>query len=527
LNLPARQAFFYKMIHMKKLFFGGCLLLSFLSYAQKKNSPPWFAATISADDLKKHLYIIASKEMEGRDTPSPGLEKAATYIENHFRSLGLLPGNGDSYRQFYPLYKDSLLNTGLKVNGVVYELSKDFQPNLNINHTAELRFSEAAFAGYGIVDGDINAYKGLDVKGKLVLIVDGSPSSYKPSVTGFRSPANSFSKISKAQEQGAAAVIFIYSNYPRKTFNTTSSYELNGYPASIFPQTFSVSEAVAEKIMGAEGKGIIDKMKADPLPSKIYHADIDLSYFTTRKMAQASNVLGLLEGTDKKDEYVIMTAHYDHIGKRNDSTINYGADDDGSGTVSILEMAEAFAKAKAAGKGPRRSILFMTVSGEEKGLWGSEYYANHPVYPIDKTSVDLNTDMIGRIGNDYLKDKDSINYLYVIGDDKLSSDLTPITEQVNTKYSKMKLDRKYNDPNDPNRFYFRSDHYNFAEKGIPVIFYFNGVHADYHRPTDTPDKINYMLMAKRAQFIFFTAWEMANRDAMLKRDLKLEKPKGF
>jgi Zn-dependent M28 family amino/carboxypeptidase len=160
-------------------------------------------------------------------------------------------------------------------------------------------------------------------------------------------------------------------------------------------------------------------------------------------------------------------------------------------------------------------------------LWGSEYYANHPVYPLEKTSVDLNIDMVGRIGTEYLKDKDSANYIYVIGDDKLSTDLTPITNEVNAKYSKMKLDRKYNDPNDPNRFYFRSDHYNFAEKGIPVIFYFNGTHADYHRTTDTPDKINYKLMAKRAQLVFYTAWEMANRDEMLKRDMKLVKPKGF
>jgi Zn-dependent M28 family amino/carboxypeptidase len=279
--------------------------------------------------------------------------------------------------------------------------------------------------------------------------------------------------------------------------------------------------------MGTDGKGLIQKMKTAPVAPSIYTANIDLGYTKTTKIAHASNVLGVLEGTDKKDEYVIVTAHYDHVGKRNDSTIYYGADDDGSGTVSVMEMAEAFVKAKAAGKGPRRSIVFMTVSGEEKGLWGSEYYANHPIFPIEKTSVDLNIDMIGRIGSEYQKDKDSANYVYVIGDDKLSTELTPITEMVNSKYSKMKLDRKYNDPADPNRFYYRSDHYNFAEKGIPVIFYFNGTHADYHRTTDTPDKINFKLMAKRAQFVFYTAWEMANREAMLKRDLKLEKPKGF
>jgi Zn-dependent M28 family amino/carboxypeptidase len=225
---------------------------------------------------------------------------------------------------------------------------------------------------------------------------------------------------------------------------------------------------------------------------------------------------------------VVLTAHYDHVGKRANGTIYYGADDDGSGTTGILELAEAFALAKKEGKGPRRSILFMTVSGEEKGLWGSRYYSENPVYPLEKTSVDLNIDMIGRIGSEYLKDKDSTNYVYIIGDDKLSSDLAPIADKVNKTYSNIKLDRKFNDPKDPNRFYYRSDHYNFADKGVPIIFYFNGVHADYHKPTDTPDKIHYPLMAKRAQYVFHTAWEMANREAMLKRDIKLDMPpRGF
>lgn len=512
---------------MRKLLLPVLLIGSLLASAQKKNTPPYFAATISADDMKRHLYIIAGPEMEGRDTPSPGLEKAAGYIETHFKSLGLLPGNKDSYRQLYPLYKDSMTSTNINVNGTTFELNKDFQPNVTVNHTAAMRFSEVAFAGYGIVDGEINNYKDLEVKGKLVLILDGSPPGYKPTVTGFRSPANVFSKIGVAQEKGAAAILIIYGNYPRKTFSGASSYNLHGYKAGMFPLTFTISEAIAEKIVGEEGKGIIEKMKTSPLSSRIYKTNVDLGYFKTTSTVHASNVLGLIEGSDKKDEYVVITSHYDHVGKRSDGTIYYGADDDGSGTVGILELAEAFAKAKAAGKGPRRSILFMTVSGEEKGLWGSQYYSNNPIYPLEKTTVDLNIDMIGRIGEEYLKDKDSTDYIYVIGDDKLSTDLTPITDAVNKKYSKMKLDRKYNDPNDKNRFYYRSDHYNFAEKGVPVIFYFNGVHADYHKPTDTPDKINYKLMAKRGQLVFYTAWEMANRNDMLKRDLKLEKPKGF
>ena len=233
----------------------------------------------------------------------------------------------------------------------------------------------------------------------------------------------------------------------------------------------------------------------------------------------ASNVIGYVEGTDRKDEYVFLTAHYDHLGKKDD-VIYYGADDDGSGTVTVIEMAEAFAKAKQDGHGPRRTVVFMTVSGEEKGLWGSEYYSDHPVFPLEKTTVDLNTDMIGRIdpNRNY---GDSTNYIYVIGNDKLSTDLDPISKSVNEKFTKLELDYKFNDPNDPERIYFRSDHYNFARKGVPIIFFFDGIHKDYHKPSDTVDKINFDIMEKRARFIFLNAWEMANRDEMLKRDIAL------
>jgi Zn-dependent M28 family amino/carboxypeptidase len=254
--------------------------------------------------------------------------------------------------------------------------------------------------------------------------------------------------------------------------------------------------------------------------AQVYKANIALSFNKTTIPLHSSNVLGILEGTDLKNEYVVITAHYDHLGTKN-GTIWFGADDDGSGTVAILELAKAFSKAKAAGKGPRRSILFMTVSGEEKGLWGSDYYSSHPAQPLNKTTVNLNIDMIGRI-DPGRKHGDSSNYIYIVGDDKLSSDLKPISETVNKKYSRLELDYKYNDPDDPERIYYRSDHYNFAKHGVPVIFYFSGLHPDYHKPTDTPDKINYSLMQKRAKLIFFTAWDMANRNDMLKRDIPLD-----
>ncbi|MCB9055256.1 MAG: M28 family peptidase [Chitinophagales bacterium] len=504
------------------------LLLSVCTYAQKKDKfAKKMAATITAADMKKHLYTIASAEMEGRDTPSPGLEKAAEYIEAHFKSLGLLPGNKDSYRQYYPLYKDSMTGAGMVINGQNFELDKDFQPQTS-NYPAEMRFSEVVFAGYGISDGDNrDDYKDLNVAGKLVMIIDGTPTGYKPSQSGFRSPASSFGKMNAAMKNGAAAILFVYNNFPRRAFNSNSNWSMNSYRSTQMPLAFTISPNIAAKIMNEDSKVLADKMKEGSLEPKAYDAEVDLSYSKTTQVTKVSNVLGLLEGTDLKDEYVVLTAHYDHVGKRSNGDIYYGADDDGSGTTGILELAEAFAEAKKAGKGPRRSILFMTVSGEEKGLWGSHYYSEHPVYPLEKTTVDLNIDMIGRIGTEYLKSKDSTNYTYIIGDDKLSSDLATITDQVNSTYTKLKLDRKYNDPNDPNRFYFRSDHYNFAQKGVPIIFYFNGTHADYHRPTDTPDKINYPLMAKRAQLVFYTAMEMANRNDMLKRDIKLEVPRGF
>ncbi|HLF46580.1 MAG TPA: M28 family peptidase, partial [Chitinophagaceae bacterium] len=434
-------------------------------------------------------------------------------------------GNGDSYRQYYPLYRDSVTQSSIKINGTNFELLKDYFPGNN--YTAEIPFSEVVFAGYGITDANVDAYKDLEVRGKAVIILEGSPADYKPSQQGFQNPAGTNNKINAASKKGAAAVLIVSKNFPRTAGSQQSRWSMNRYPASVNPVSFFISEKLAASIMGEDGKGIFDKIKENKEFAKTYKADLDLAYSKSTITTNVSNVLGLVEGTDKKDEYIIITAHYDHVGKRNDTTIYYGADDDGSGTVSVLELAEAFAKAKAAGKSPRRSILFMTVSGEEHGLWGSEYYANNPVYPLYKTTVNLNIDMIGRIGNEYMKDKDSTNYVYVIGDNKLSSDLAPITDAVNGTYSKLKLDRKYNDPADTNRFYYRSDHYNFAEKGVPVIFYFNGVHPDYHRPTDTPDKINYSLMEKRAKLVFYTAVEMANRDEMLKRDQPLEPQRAF
>ena len=226
------------------------------------------------------------------------------------------------------------------------------------------------------------------------------------------------------------------------------------------------------------------------------------------KLNDSENIWAYIQGTEKPDEVLVISAHYDHVGMKNGEVYN-GADDDGSGTVALLQIAKAFMEAKKAGHGPKRSILFLHVTGEEHGLHGSRYYSEHPLFPIANTIADLNVDMIGRRDVEH---KDNGNYVYVIGSDRLSTDLHNINEEANNKYTHLSLDYKYNDRKDPNQFYFRSDHYNFAKKGIPIIFYFNGVHDDYHMPTDTPDKIEYDLLAKRAQLVFATAWELANRD---------------
>jgi Zn-dependent M28 family amino/carboxypeptidase len=510
---------------MKRISLLVLLLSALQSFAQKQYpDAPTFANTITAADLKRHLYIVAGKEMEGRETATEGQKKAATYIEKHFRSLKLAPGNKDSYQQVFLVKQDSLVNAGIVVNNKTYAIDENFQANMSGNANTILNAAEVVFVGYGINDPKHNDYAGIDVKGKAVMIMEGEPklndSLFLLTGTRRRSEnSGTGAKINEALKQGAALVFFINKNFPRRAPRAGYGRQYVDNGNNPTANSFFVSENIAKAIMGEEAyNNALGAMKNGFPSPKTYPATVTASFEKNSRVLNSSNVLAYLPGTDKKEELVVITAHYDHLGKRGDSVIYYGADDDGSGTVSVLEMAEAFAKAKAKGKGPRRSILFMAVSGEEKGLWGSEFYTNNPAYPLANTVADLNIDMIGRVGSLYKDNPDSLNYVYLVGDDKLSSDMRPISEFANNTYTKMKIDYKYNDPNDAERIYYRSDHYNFAKNKIPIIFYFNGTHADYHRPTDTPDKINYELMAKRAQLVFYTAWDIANRDERLKVD---------
>lgn len=247
-----------------------------------------------------------------------------------------------------------------------------------------------------------------------------------------------------------------------------------------------------------------------------YYQNIPASYFDGRSYGKDSeNVLAYIEGNEKPEEVIVITAHLDHVGKDTQGNIFYGADDDGSGTVAIMEIARAFKDAYNAGFKPKRSILFLHVTGEEIGLLGSKFYVEHPVFSLSNTVCNLNIDMIGRIAPEKAENPE---YIYLIGSNRLSQELQDISEELNSKYTKLELDYKFDDPADPNRFFYRSDHYNFAKHNIPVIFYFNGVHEDYHKITDTPDKIEYELLAKRTQLIFLTAWELAYRENRLKLD---------
>lgn len=521
---------------MKRIFLAFSLVLG-ISVAIAQDPAAKYAGSITGDNLKKHLTIIAGPEMEGRETGTEGQRKAAAYIESQFKAMGLKSAPAlNGYQQLYPLYQDSLLTSKLSGGGSDAVFGTDFITPLNANENGSFKGKKLIFIGYGIDDKAYSDYTNANVKGKVVVFIMGEPKKDGKFVISGTNRISEWTfpgtakKLATAAAKGAIGALVI--NPQQETFNqrTVDNSKKTGvyFPRAAEGKTINyalISHAYARMLFGNEFAvdTIIARARRSEVPQingveKKYKTNFSFSKY--RNTINASNVVGVVEGTDKKDEYVFVTGHYDHLGMR-DGKIYYGADDDGSGTVGVMLMAEAFAKAAAEGKGPRRTMVFMTVSGEEKGLWGSEYYSDHPFYPLEKTTVDLNIDMVGRVDTER-KTADSLNYVYVIGHDKLSSDLPIINEGMNNKYTQLVLDYKFDDPNDQNRIYFRSDHYNFARKGVPILFFYDGMlKADYHKPTDTVDKINWDLYEKRVKMIFHTAWEMANRDEMLKRDTPL------
>ena len=492
-----------------------------------------YAGQITPKLAKKHLKILASDKFEGRETGKPGAEKAANYIAAEFKKLGLTAPVNGSYFQPVPLVQTALEVSSFTANGSVLTQGKDFL----LNGSGVNRFisaKEIVFIGYGISSDNYDDLKNTDINGKVVLLINkGEPmsngvSSISKSSTPSDWTSSRNKRLQNVMSKSPALILAVSPDVSasllqfRPASGRLSLKREGNSPVStraVSAAIVNISPEVAELFLKNSGKtykelkSAIDN-SASP-QTQVLKSDVSINYGQVLKDVNSVNVLGFLEGSDLKEEVLVFSAHYDHIGLTTDGgkdKVNNGADDDGSGTTGVLEIARAYSKAKKGGHGPRRSILFLLVTGEEKGLLGSEWYSDHPLYPMANTITDLNIDMIGRIGEEYKGAADSANYCYLIGSDKLSTDLHKISENANAIYTKLKINYKYNDPQDPERFYYRSDHYNFAKKGVPIIFYFNGVHEDYHRPSDEVKKINFDLLAKRTQLVFFTGWDLVNRD---------------
>jgi hypothetical protein len=521
---------------MKKQFLStGLAMLFCLSCAAQNNTAKKFSTSINKTEAYKHLSVLASDEYEGRETGKKGAWMAADYIKNYFKSLGLQgPVNGD-YFQPLDMVTYNLSQMVFSVNGKAKAYGKDFVVSSSTVPLGGFNFNanDVVFAGYGLNKEGYNDFEGIDIAGKVVLIFgNGDPTLKGSAIPADRASrrkmmADQQAKIQYFSDHKATAVIQIDTYLDNISEDLKAAYSGPGQPALKTEKSAAqmqnmktvpsirVSTATANEILKAANTTVAllqEKIVSAVKPaSQNIKTAVAGGALKNEVKVRAENVLGFLEGSDPvlKDEVLVITGHYDHIGLTTSGAdkVNNGADDDGSGTTGVLMIADAFVKARKAGKGPKRSILFMTVVGEEKGLLGSEWYSEHPVFPLEKTITDLNIDMIGRVDEAH---KNSPEYVYIIGSDMLSSDLNATGIKANDENIKINLDMTYNNRTDPNRYYYRSDHYNFAKHGIPVIFYFSGVHADYHQPGDEVSKINFDLLSKRAQLVYYTAWELAN-----------------
>jgi len=448
-----------------------------------------YSNQITSTQLNGFLSVIASDEFEGRETTYPGQKKAAQYLKDKLIEWNVSPAqsNGKYFQEFNVMVQD-FSNVTLKINDDTLTFIKDFY---SFGNPEKTNYSNVGtvFAGYGIINEYFNSYKSIDVNGKVVILKEGIP----PNKNLPLKDANWRKKVKSAKSKGAIAVFFIKEDYDNTDLglkdhlkNPSMKMHNNQKTKTQIPVFF---------------------ISKDCLKSNINNV-VSLST-NVNELKTAENVLGYIPG--KTDEILVLSAHYDHIGYDQGEICN-GADDDGSGTAALLSILQTFKNANDDGYQPQRGILFLMVSGEEKGLFGSKFYTENPVFPLNKTIADLNIDMVGR--------KDTIqpnnDYIYLIGSDKISNQLHGINEQINNKYVKFRLDYTYNDENDPNQYYYRSDHYNFAKNNIPVIFYFGGMHEDYHKPTDEIEKIDFNKLEKTSRFIFLTAWELAYRKKRIK-----------
>lgn len=493
--------------------------------------------TISAAQLKDYLSFIASDEMEGRDTPSRGLDTTAKFLAMNLSRWGFKPAGDDgSYFQKIALSRDVIdkIETRAQLNNQPLDLGEDYIP---FARSADIPASQLVFAGNGwfVKSKNIDAYKGIDAKGKIAIIFsapDGFPRGInRADLTGKRGE-DWMTAAEYAQKQGVLGLVIIpdfqyLANWDRNRARitergTTKVDKFQAASVAQIPQIV-ISPRAANVLFQGERRNAIalfESVYGGELPEAFALNPEKKLSLTVRVKSEAlatQNVVAVFEGSDPvlKNEYVALGAHYDHVGigvPVNGDAIYNGADDDGSGTTALLGMAEALAKARTR---PKRSILFVWHAGEEKGLWGSRYFTDYPTVPLDKIVTQINIDMIGRSkpAGDTNPKNNSLsgpNEIYVIGSKMMSAELGSLVESVNQQYLKLSYDYRYDDPADPNRFFFRSDHYNYARKGIPIVFFFDGEHEDYHRPGDEVSKIDFQKMEKVARTVYMTLWEVAN-----------------
>lgn len=492
------------------------------------------STTINQRDLESHVHALASADFEGRETGANGNAKAAEYIAAHFKKIGLAPISGNQeYYQKLAFTFTQIEQIDFKINNREYKALRDVLIFPHLSENSTINDEHIQLVGYGVDSENYSDYKNYYHGSEVFLAIDGEPQDadgrYKTSndLNASEWSHNWILKSEAAKKHGAKLLLLVVNDL--KSFINENRSQIVNRVTELgdksqnnqdLVNTIFISPKIAEDLMGID-RDLFIAMRNDlsqngtQMTNIGLKAKIEFNLIVSKEVVKGQNVLGYIEGSDLKDQIVIVSAHYDHIGKRGND-IFYGADDNASGSSAVLEIAEALATAKKMNLSPRRSVLCILVTGEEKGLLGSEYYVENPMFPISNTIADINIDMIGRRGNDYLNSTDP--YVYVIGSDRISQELHDLNEEVNRTYSGMLLDYKYNDEADPNRFYYRSDHYNFARKGIPSIFFFSGVHKDYHRVSDTLDKIDFPLLQKRSQLIFHTLWRLANQATRLTKD---------
>jgi hypothetical protein len=488
-------------------------------------------------NLKEHVYALAADSMQGRETGEPGSIMAGNYIERFFIDIGV-PAIGDTtYRQTMSFTWLRWEENELFVDGAELRNMRDYLAVPADNYSMDsLRIDEVIFAGYGILDENYTDIPDVDLNGKVVVVLSGEPfdKDGNSKVSGLPeaskwSDSDSL-KVATMAERGAKLILMAqptigsvaranWNRLARPIAEGSPVEPEEGVPGLIYFGEGNVLEMLGE--LGEELRAVIDtnKAKAGILSGRMAEVDLHINLKKSFETLEDDNILGYIPGIDpdRSDELIVVSAHYDHIGYEGDEIFS-GANDNASGTSAVMEMGRALMAARENGDGPARSVLLLLLTGEEIGLLGSLYYVQNPVFPLENTIANINIDMLGRV-DDKHREKGIENYIYPIGTDRLSTEFHEIVLEVNEKYSNIHLDFTYNDPSDPNRYYFRSDHYNFARNGIPAVFYFNGMNEDYHLPTDTPDKMNFESMTAVTRHIFHVVWELANREEAIQVDV--------